>query len=445
MRDRAYSFLKTAAKPLPADTILAEIMQVHSPAHASAEKIMAALIGKDPRFDHANGLWYIRDAPPIRTWDTDSAFLYIEAAHRTKHCRGAIHCTSGHCFEFDSSTSAAAIVEALDRTKGKVLFAWGKRDLHQLNQLLAKSRIPEWTGEFLSLGLMASRLFHRKIQSPNALASVLDIHVPEDSDPKEMARFISDCVPLLLDRIPAEYREEIGLLQTWVNGAEKTIDFGHFEFDLIFLKQLPESPGVYIMKDRTDRVLYVGQSGNLRKRVRSYFVSSALEQPKIQKIHESLYRIEVRQTKNEVEALLLEMRLIRRLKPVINLQTEVHRDIPRHGPRNIILMASKTDYEAATLYFLRENCFIGKQLNRLGTSAAAKLRERIRRIFFGKSKEPRRHDPREMEIVARWMARHGKRLNWLDVDEAGSFGNVIRLLNDYLHDPDNLSKKVYYR
>jgi hypothetical protein len=50
-----------------------------------------------------------------------------------------------------------------------------------------------------------------------------------------------------------------------------------------------------------------------------------------------------------------------------------------------------------------------------------------------------------MEIALRWLARHRRSVNFVDIDDAGDCASATRLLNCYLLDPDKLSKKVFYR
>lgn len=86
-------------------------------------------------------------------------------------------------------------------------------------------------------------------------------------------------------------------------------------------RNLPQVPGVYLMKDRLGQVIYVGKAKNLRKRVTSYFQGSRKfiwAQPKIGAMVEMVREISIHQTRNETEALLLEGKLIKEYKPRYN-------------------------------------------------------------------------------------------------------------------------------
>ena len=84
------------------------------------------------------------------------------------------------------------------------------------------------------------------------------------------------------------------------------------------IKQLPAAPGVYLMKDGRGGILYVGKSKNLKARVQSYFQSSSNQSPKTKKLVRHLKDFDCIPTDTELEALLLESKLIKKLKPLYN-------------------------------------------------------------------------------------------------------------------------------
>ncbi|MGC8602578.1 MAG: excinuclease ABC subunit UvrC, partial [Desulfomonilaceae bacterium] len=89
--------------------------------------------------------------------------------------------------------------------------------------------------------------------------------------------------------------------------------------DETFLKNLPVSPGVYIMEDRNGKVIYVGKATNLRNRVRNYFSKSGDERPKIKFLVQHISNIRTILTETEKEALLLENNLIKEHRPKYNV------------------------------------------------------------------------------------------------------------------------------
>src|SRR5262245_17034432 len=87
------------------------------------------------------------------------------------------------------------------------------------------------------------------------------------------------------------------------------------------LSTLPTAPGVYLMKDRTGRVVYVGKAVNLRSRVRSYFTRSGSDDRAfIALLDRLLGDVETLVVTNEKEAFLLENELIKKHKPRFNIK-----------------------------------------------------------------------------------------------------------------------------
>ena len=84
------------------------------------------------------------------------------------------------------------------------------------------------------------------------------------------------------------------------------------------LKKLPKEPGVYIMRDDRDAILYVGKAVNLHNRVRSYFRENIGRGPAIDKMVSLIARFEYIVTDSELEALVLENNLIKENSPKYN-------------------------------------------------------------------------------------------------------------------------------
>ena len=79
------------------------------------------------------------------------------------------------------------------------------------------------------------------------------------------------------------------------------------------LKKLPAKPGVYIMRNARDEILYVGKAVSLRSRVRQYFQSRNGKSPKVVRMVSQIDRFEYIVTDSELEALVLENDLIKDL------------------------------------------------------------------------------------------------------------------------------------
>jgi len=104
--------------------------------------------------------------------------------------------------------------------------------------------------------------------------------------------------------------------------------------------KFPASPGVYLFQDQAGRVLYVGKANNLRARAGSYFLAAAAADQRTSLLVREAYDIDFLEAESEVDALLMEARLIKDIQPKYNrelrddksfpyLQITTHEDFPR--------------------------------------------------------------------------------------------------------------------
>ena len=94
------------------------------------------------------------------------------------------------------------------------------------------------------------------------------------------------------------------------------------------LKKLPASPGVYLMHDKHDEIIYVGKAISLKNRVRQYFQSSRNKTAKIEKMVSRIARFEYIITDSELEALVLECNLIKEHRPRYNTMLKDDKTYP---------------------------------------------------------------------------------------------------------------------
>ena len=94
------------------------------------------------------------------------------------------------------------------------------------------------------------------------------------------------------------------------------------------LKLLPDSPGVYLMKDARGKIIYVGKAIVLKNRVRQYFQSSRNQAPKVRAMVSHVVDFETIMTANEVESLILEANLIKKHRPRYNIRLKDDKSYP---------------------------------------------------------------------------------------------------------------------
>ena len=94
------------------------------------------------------------------------------------------------------------------------------------------------------------------------------------------------------------------------------------------LKSLPDKPGVYLMKDAQNQVIYVGKALVLKNRVRSYFQNTSRQSPKVQALVAKICDLDYLITDSEVEALILECNLIKEYRPRYNVSLKDDKTYP---------------------------------------------------------------------------------------------------------------------
>src|SRR5947207_5095335 len=94
------------------------------------------------------------------------------------------------------------------------------------------------------------------------------------------------------------------------------------------VKQFPPSPGVYLMKDKQGIVLYVGKAKNLRNRAGHYFTKAATEDQRTADLVKLIVDIDFLAAESEVDALLMEARLVKDIQPRFNVELKDDKSFP---------------------------------------------------------------------------------------------------------------------
>jgi len=297
----------------------------------------------------------------------------------------------------------------------------------------------------LSLEKLGRRLFGSAVRSAEALATRLNVPARDPGTAAERAEFTAEIVSALLS-----VGEKLGLAEPaeWAEQQHPQridVDFSSYEFDRDDLENLPESPGIYIMRDANGDAVYVGKAANLRERVKSYFRARVERDEKTDRILEAVSRVEVEEAGSELEALLAEYRTIRDLQPPINVQYDVHeRPAAAKGPPwRWVLVLPSVDPESAEV-FLLDGRRAMKQV-RAARNDPETLRPVVARFFFGESPVASEAEGSEetLQIAWSWLERNKDRANGFDVDVAGGSAEAMRLLKRYLREEPS-GRRVFH-
>ena len=128
----------------------------------------------------------------------------------------------------------------------------------------------------------------------------LDEHVNSDSETSADSHFVRS------GEEPSIDAEEMASTSTPFQAAAKKV------------RSFPQSPGVYLMKDAAGVVIYVGKATNLRSRAGSYFLKAAAMEPRTSDWIGEIADVDFIDSESEVDALLVESRLIKDIQPQHN-------------------------------------------------------------------------------------------------------------------------------
>lgn len=141
------------------------------------------------------------------------------------------------------------------------------------------------------------------------------------------------------------------------------------------LADLPDRPGVYFMRDRSGKVIYVGKATSLRNRVRSYFRLSTLRNapPKLRGLVASIYDLDTVEVRTETEATLLEGQMIKDFRPRFNVDFKDDKRFP------LLRVQPSDPFPRFTLVRIRREdgaVYFGPYANSLAARAALEFIER---------------------------------------------------------------------
>jgi hypothetical protein len=262
----------------------------------------------------------------------------------------------------------------------------------------------------------------------------------------------------ILHVLLAKCREQS--LNDWIQIAAfarspRRADFSRYAFDRKDIDTLPEFPGVYVMRDASARVLYVGKAANLRARVSSYFLSPGAVDPKLQSLRSQMFTLDYKIVETELDALLLEHRLIRRLQPEINRQKRIFSSPRPQSQRlqRIFLVPVHPSSPPATKGRVIIYLLSPQSLQRLSVRISRKPGKRLRRALLDFNEEVvrsaadsrlRSEQAERLEIAARWLQQNAIRINVLDPADCADRQELENRLCMLLRSPEMMSAKFCF-
>lgn len=317
---------------------------------------------------------------------------------------------------------------------------------HQLNAILGKTQ-ETIENQVLCLKLLTKKLIpalnQKSLSDLMLFFKLPTIDTPNtEKEVSNMVNIFTRCREL----VEAQKIVTIEALLEFQYPAVMSVDFSKYAFDKAFLWSIPQSPGIYQMKDKSGKIIYVGKAKNLKDRVGSYFWNTTNCLEKLANLLNAVYTIEFEITGSELAAMLLEYQLIKQYRPLFNQQIEVHERNARYGSlKNFVLILPSTVGNCSELFFVKE----GQPVQRyelLRDAADLSGVEEILAEMFEQHSEPdglTEDETAEMDIVLSWVDANKDFVNYINIDVAGNQDACLKLIKDYIRDDEMLEKKQF--
>ena len=436
--EKIFSYLAAKGSPVPAIELVQDVLNLSNVTSLLADNIISSLLKNDPRFERANtGEWKaVRPSLPNKVEWVLCKIMPSAAEWRSI---SEIHCIR---IQNEKLLGSAIVFRDLfnQQTARQILEFFGESSIIIDGIGGQRSSLRQYIYFF------AGKSLENKIFSLKDIINILF--------PGKMCKNECDISSLLGQR--AFIRADGGVLfeafqhqalkifellrEQGVHSADQLYEFcaieendANFKSSTIgtdFPNRVLEKPGVYIMRNGNANVLYVGKAKNLRQRLRSYFSAKSNIDEKLQRIRKDVVDIEVIEVGSEIEALLLENKLIKKYNPPINSQMQVHSRnfLERQRFSQIILLPAVNDEDVTLLFFNpgRATKIYVTPKRRVDQA----LQKEINKVFFKSVKPTVLED--EEEIIMSWLSKHHEEISRIDMRMVPSFEEALRLTQQHI-------------
>ena len=452
--ERAVRYLRDAGAPVSSVVLAREVLAVRTSDEAQATRVLGSAFSGDPRLVYEPGGWRPApgpapvDGPAAAPLEPDLAFVLVEARREAPRARltlvsvavlrrrgdDVVAATGG---ELARWSPPHALREEIRRMVG------GARPVvHAPPGGLAA--LEEWLDEPLDDPLPLPLLGRRRtgIAAGHAVADLaarLGLSVRVDEDPSGRIELVAACFDAL-----RRSGETWGDLLAACRGDVHAVPWARFAFTPEDVRQVPSGAGTYRFFDADGRLLYVGKSSNLKRRLATWFRDDTRRTPRARAIVDAVHRFELAPSGSELEALLREAEQIARDAPSDNVQRRVHPSSARaHRLTSILVLEPAEAPFVLRAWLIRE----GRLLDAVPLGPRGGGLARIARIleteFFSPREGPRSSQARpvDVELVARWLSEHRDKAVAFDPTHLKTADEVVERLRWFLHrrelsDPD---------
>jgi hypothetical protein len=318
LRDKLHVRMAASDRPWTAEEIARDALRIVSDA-ARAEQLVTAILGKDPRFERLpSSTWRARREPAPTLQDL--AFLIAEippiANGEAPLFLQPYDPKQGRAGGIDAVLpEGVGLSRLVALREGRLLVSTSapavRRRLHQIEREHAVAASSE---RLLDLSACA-KLVGVALPDPVARGNSATVDERMIASRELLDGILETIGAQSLDEVEARIEEGPG---------SREVDFSPFRFGREELDRIPSRPGLYRFHGEDGKLLYIGKSRDLHRRVGSYFRPLAPDHRRRASLLDAIRDLEWETTPSELEALLLESEAIRSSRPIFNQQVETH-------------------------------------------------------------------------------------------------------------------------
>jgi hypothetical protein len=447
--ERAVRYLTHEGRRLPSTTLVHAVLATRMSSEAAAKRVLETAFSGDPRLRYLEGGWSVLSALPTEVpgaplsegelVEPDHVLLILVGQRPARSARFRLHAVAG------VRIRAGAVLSACGGAVGTGASA--TRLASSLREMLRDATpvvhdppgslpaLERWLGQTLDAPLSLRRLAVVRLGLPAGhglqdLAAALGIRWRDTDDPLDLAEALEWGLEGL--RRPGETLQ--ALRDEAAGRGGPPVDWSRMAFGPDFLDDVPRSPGTYRFYDAEDRLLYVGKSKDLRRRLRSYFREGA-RPARVQRLLDRLHRVELEPSGSDLEAVLREAAQIARRSPEYNVQRRVRSAAGRKDRlRSVLVLEPAEPPWVLRAYLLRD----GRLIDRVPLGPRGGGLQRVGHLldahFFetGRGLRALRGDPVDVEVVGRWLAAHREQVVAFDPTHLRSSAEVVGRLRWFL-------------
>jgi hypothetical protein len=279
------------------------------------------------------------------------------------------------------------------------------------------------------LKVVRNLIADQPVRTSNEMAQILKAECYEWPEPEKQLDQLIQNAQACLDILNVNHPDRLLPL---LAESRKEFAFDRFAFNRDDVNAVPALPGIYLMKDARQKVIYVGKAKNLARRLMSYFVPGMQRNEKMQAIHQQLVDFEFESLGSELEALLKEWETIQKYDPPINRQVNVHQRSHRQAERyERILFLPAKDPRDVQIYFLHPTGGFTQCLYH-NERQMTQLTSCVRDVFF-KPLPVSKQDKTRCEICWSWLSETKSSGHSLDMRGITLESEALRLINDHIN------------